>query len=371
MCYVPHNQPPTVCVIAGDDAAPEVMRPTVEILRLLAPTMCFVEALGGRESLAGGGETFPAETRAAIDSADCTLFGASGGPSRPILWYLRWGKETYVNIRPVRWYPGYNSPMRNPERIDYVIVRDNLEGMYPPREGDLAELNALASSASWWQPPPVAEEGAYAVRIATDEQMRRVAVEACELARRRQASGYPGRVTLGAKYSILPRTDGRFRTLVQETVRDYAELSYQEFLIDDLGRRMIAVPETLDVVVLSNEHGDMLADVAAGSIGGLGLSPSACYGKRYAYFEPVHGSAPDLVGKGSINPTAMLLSGAMMLDYLGYGEQARSLENALAQTYGEGRTLPVDQGGNASTLEFVETVRGHLSGRILPPNFSQ
>jgi len=363
-----HQSPPTVCVIAGDDAAPEVMHPTVELLRMLAPDIRFVEAMNGHEALKRYGEAFPDETRAVIDAANCTLFGASGGPSRPILWYLRWGKETYVNIRPVRWCPGYHSPLLHPERVDYVIVRDNLEGMYPPREGDISELSTLTSSSSWWQASPVGKQGSYALRICTDDQMRRVADAACRLALDRQARGYPGRVTLGAKYSILPRTDGRLRAIVEESVRAYSSLSYQEFLIDDLARRMIMAPETLDVVVLSNEHGDILADVASGSIGGLGLSPSGCYGEQYAYFEPVHGSAPDLVGKGSINPTAMLLSGAMMLDYLGYGEQARSLENAIAQTYREGRILPVDQGGNASTLEFVESVRGQLTERVMSLN---
>jgi len=350
-----------VCVIAGDDAAPEVMNPTVKVLRMLAPNIRFVEAPGGREAEERCGKVFPEETREAIDAADCTLFGASGGPGRPVLWYLRWGKQTCVNIRPVRWFPGYRSPMLHPESIDYIIVRDNLEGLYPPREGDIAELQALSSSDTWWQAPPVRKEGAYAVRVYTDEQMRRVAIAACEMALSRQAAGYPGRVTLGAKYSILPRTDGRFRAVVAETVRAYPSLSYQEFLIDDLARRMIAAPETLDVVVLSNEHGDILADVASGSIGGLGLSPSACYGEHYAYFEPVHGSAPDLAGRGIINPTAMLLSGAMMLAYLGFYEQARQLELAIEQTYQEGTTLTCDQGGNASTTEFVEAVTRHLA----------
>ncbi len=348
--------PPTVCVIGGDDAAPEVMHPTVEVLRLLAPDIRFVKALSGSEALARCYDAFPDKTRQAIDTADCTLFGASGGPSRPILWYLRWGKETYVNVRPVRWYPGYRSPMLQPEHIDYVIIRDNLEGLYPPREGDIAELAALASSRSWWQSPPGEKLGAYAVRVCTDEQMYRVAMAACELALQRQAAGYPGCVTLGAKYSILPRTDGRFRTIVAETVRTYPGLSYQEFLIDDLARRMIAAPETLDVVVLSNEHGDILADVASGSIGGLGLSPSACYGKHYAYFEPVHGSAPDLAGKGIINPTAMLLSGAMMLAYLGYTNQAERLGRAIEQIYRDGTHLTCDQGGHTNTMELVEAV---------------
>ncbi|GHO54285.1 isocitrate/isopropylmalate family dehydrogenase [Ktedonobacter robiniae] len=349
-----------VCVVAGDDAAPEVVLPTVALLRELVPDIQFTQALSGREAQERYGEAFPAETRAAIDSADCTLFGASGGPSRPVLWYLRWGKQTYVNIRPVRWLPGYQSPMRQPERIDYVIVRDNLEGMYPPREGALSELGALTSSGSWWQAPPVQETGAYAVRVSTDTQARRVAEAACNLALQRLAAGYPGCVTLGAKYSILPQTDGRFREIVREMVREHPELSYQEFLIDDLGRRMIAAPETLDVVVLGNEHGDILADVASGSIGGLGLSPSACYGAEYAYFEPVHGSAPDIAGKNTINPTAMLLSGAMFLAHYGYREQATRLENAIAHVYSEGHTLPVDQGGSASTSDFIVAVRSSL-----------
>ncbi len=351
------STPPTVCVVAGDDAAPEVVRPTVEVLHELAPAIRFEEAISGREAVARTGEAFPAETRAAIDAAACTLFGASGGPSRPVLWYLRWGKLTAVNIRPVRWSPGYRSPMLHPECIDYVIVRDNLEGMYPPREGDINELHSLASSGSWWQTPPTDVVGSYAVRVSTDEQAHRIAQATCELALRRQAEGYPGRVTLGAKYSILPRTDGRFRSIVRETVQQHPSLTYQEFLIDDLARRMIAEPETLDVVVMGNEHGDILADAASGTIGGLGLAPSGCYGEHYAYFEPVHGSAPDLAGKGVINPTAMLLTGALMLDYLGYGEQARCLEQAIAAVYREGKTLTVDQGGQARTSEFIAAVR--------------
>lgn len=353
--------PPTVCVIPGDDAAPEVMRPTVEILRELAPDIRFVEVPCGREAQAQYGTTFPDVTREAIDAADCTLFGASGGPSRPILWYLRWNKETYINVRPVRWIPGYQSPLRHPERVDYVIARDNLEGMYPPREGDISELSALTSSSNWWMAPPVGKTGAYAVKVTTDEQMQRLARHACELALQRQQQGYPGRVTLGAKYSIQPRTDGRLREIVREAVSQHASLTYQEFLVDDMARRLVAAPESIDVLVLNNEHGDILADVASGTIGGLGLSPSACYGEHYAYFEPVHGSAPDIAGKGSINPTAMLLSGAMMLDYLGYNKQAYTLTRAIEQTYKDGTALPVDQGGQAGTADFISVLRTRLT----------
>jgi isocitrate/isopropylmalate dehydrogenase len=357
----PTHHIPTVCVIPGDDAAPEVVHPTVEILHALVPELRFVEVPCGRPAQEQYGTAFPTVTREAIDAADCTLFGASGGPSRPILWYLRWNKETYINVRPVRWIAGYNSPLRNPERIDYVIARDNLEGMYPPREGALTELTQLASSSSWWQAPPVEKAGAYAVKVVTDEQMERVARHACTLALQRQEQGYPGRVTLGAKYSIQPRTDGRFREIVRAQVSQHPTLTYQEFLVDDMARRLVAVPESIDVLVLNNEHGDILADVASGTIGGLGLSPSACYGEHYAYFEPVHGSAPDIAGKGIINPTAMLLSGIMMLDYLGYNRQAHVLTLAIEQTYRDGVVLPVDQGGQAGTAEFLSALRAHLT----------
>ncbi len=348
---------PLVCVIPGDDAAPEVVLPTVALLHDLVPGIRFREALSGRAAQEKYGDPFPQETRQAISAADCTFFGASGGPSRPVLWHLRWGMQTAVNIRPVRWRQGYRSPLSHPERVDFLIVRDNLEGSYPPREGDLSELTALPASKNWYLPPKPGEQGGYAVRVCTEEQVKRVAEAAIHFAYERQSIGYPGVVTLGAKYSIQPRTDGLFRRIVREMVEARAGLTYQEFLIDDLARRMVAAPETLDVVVLNNEHGDILADMAAGCIGGLGLAPSACYGEDYAYFEPVHGSAPDLAGKNSINPTAMLLTGVLLLDYLGYFTEAQRLDNAISSIYRQGKVLPVDQGGTASTSEFFAEIR--------------
>jgi isocitrate/isopropylmalate dehydrogenase len=196
--------------------------------------------------------------------------------------------------------------------------------------------------------------------VSTDEQIRRVAQAAIHVAYERQSLGAPGVITLGAKYSIQPRTDGRFREIVREMVQAKAGLTYNEYLIDDLARRMVAEPETLDVVVLGNEHGDILADMAAGCIGGLGLAPSACYGEDYAYFEPVHGSAPDLAGKNAINPTAMLLTGAMLLDFLGYIREKQRLEDAIARIYRQGNVLTVDQGGKATTIEFFTEVRKQI-----------
>lgn len=348
---------PLVCVIAGDDAAPEVVLPTVELLHKLAPGIRFREAPGGRAAQEQYGDPCPKETRRLISAADCTFLGASG---EPILWHLRWGMQTAVNVRPISWQPGYRSPLAHPERLHYVIVRDNLEGLSPPREGDLDELHTLPSSAGWYLPPKAGEQGAYAVRVCTDEQIKRVAATAIHLAYERQSLGSPGHITLGANYALQPRTDGRLRQLVREMVEARAGLTYQEFLIDDLARRMVAEPETLDVVVLNNEHGDILADMAAGCIGGPGLAPSACYGEDYAYFAPAHGSAPDLAGRNTINPTAALLTGALLLDYLGYMREKAQLEDAVARVYRQGQTLTADQGGSARTSEFFAAVHAAL-----------
>jgi 3-isopropylmalate dehydrogenase len=345
---------PLVCIIPGDDAAPEVVQPTVELLHAMVPSIRFRQALSGQAAQEKYGNPFPKETRQAIAAADCTFFGASGGPSDAVLAHLH-SVRTTVNVRPIRWRQGYQSPLSRPNRINYLIVRDSMEGIAPPREGDLSELSALASSQSWYQPPKADEHGSYAVRVYTDEQIKRVAETAIHFAYERQSIGSPGRVTLGAKYSIQPRTDGRFRQIVRTMVEAKAGLTYQEFLIDDLARRMVASPETLDVVVLNNEHGEMLANMAAGSIGGPG--PSVSFGEEYACFEPDHGSMPELAGKNQINPTSMLQAGVLLLDYLGYFPESQRLDDAIASVYRQGKVLPIEQGGTASTSEFFSTIR--------------
>ena len=128
------------------------------------------------------------------------------------------------------------------------------------------------------------------------------------------------------------------------------------FIVDDFARRMVAEPDALDVIVLPNLYGDILSDLGAGVIGGLGLAPSGCYGDDYAYFESAHGSAPDIAGQNIINPTATLLSGAMMLDYLGFGDAAARVERAVDRTYADGKALTRDQGGSASTQDFIDAV---------------
>ena len=167
-------------------------------------------------------------------------------------------------------------------------------------------------------------------------------------------------MTCSSKYNMLRDSDGLFRSVVEATVKDYPDLHYEQYIVDDFARRLVASPSDFDVVVMQNLYGDILSDVAAGTIGGLGLAPSGCYGDTYAYFESVHGSAPDIAGKNVINPTATLLSATLMLEYLGQDEAAARLDRAITQVYAEGHALTPDQGGTASTTALCAAVRERL-----------
>ncbi|MDO8674306.1 MAG: isocitrate/isopropylmalate family dehydrogenase, partial [Dehalococcoidia bacterium] len=277
------------------------------------------------------------------------------------LWYLRWGKKTYANFRPVKWSKGMKSPLKSPEGIDFVVARENLEGLYPAREGDIKELASLnLVDRTGRSLIDLSAKGKYAIRIITEENTRNIATSACELAMKRRARGGKGKVTVACKYNLLVQSDGLFRQIVAETVEGYPELTYDQYIIDNFAQQLVINPHQFDVVVLPNEHGDVMADGAAGLAGGLGLAASACIGDDYAYFEPVHGTAPDIMGKNIINPTAMLLTSKWMLDYLGFEEAAERLENAVYDIYAEGKPLTPDQGGSATTTEFCEAVKARL-----------
>lgn len=351
-----------VVVLPGDDAAPEAVAPSVELLKGLVPEITWVELPTGEEGTARyGPEEFARVVREAVDRSDTTLFGASSGKTAGTT-HLRWGKGTYANVRPVKWRPGFNSPLKRPQGIDFVIVRENLEDLYVGVEGELGRLAPLQPRRRRdGVPVDTTAAGMFAVKVITEEGTRNVARFACELALRRKDAGGKGKVTCSAKYNVLPGTDGLFRRVCEEVVRDeYPGLQYEQFIVDDFARRIVASPHDLDVVVLPNLYGDILSDEAAGAIGGLGLAPSGCYGTDYAYFESVHGSAPDIAGKGIINPTATILSAVMMLVYLRYPNAARRLDDAVSRVYAEGRQLTPDQGGTAGTEEFCAAIRAHL-----------
>ena len=344
-----------VVVFNGDDASPEVMIPVVEILEGMGLPISYEYPLIGQDAIDSVGENFPDSTRASIDAADATFFGSTSGQSTAALFYLRWGKQTYANVRPCEWMPGFRSPLANPKGIDFVVIRENLEDLYLGLEGDIEDLHALnfyskhaRSNLTDLGP------GRYAIKAITEKGSERIIRHAFELATKRAGKK---KVTLTSKYNMLSHSDGLFREIGQSLASDYPGIDFETFIIDDFLCRMISDPHALDVVVMPNLYGDIMSDGAAGLIGGLGLAPSGCYGDDYAYFESAHGTAPDIAGQNIINPTATILSACMMLEYLGFEEAAIKLKNALADIYAAGDLLTRDQGGNATTTEFCDAIK--------------
>ncbi len=356
----------TVTVVPGDDSAPEAVRATLGVLNAMDLPIVF--------DVLPDGETFAkmdraeseAFVRAAVDKSDTVLYGSTSGRTGGMA-YLRWGRGTYANVRPIKWRPGLPSPLRQPEGIDYVIVRENIEDLYCGIEGNLAALLASGLDTRPWggriearYPPSAASDGRFAVKIITRENTARAAHAACRLARQRKATGSPGRVTTAVKWNVLPRSDGYFRDVVRSVAAEYPDLELEDYLADDFARRLVADPYDLDVVLLPNLYGDILSDEGAATIGGLGVVPSGCYGEDFAYFEPVHGTAPDIAGRGIINPTATILSAAMLLEHLGLVDQATRLEAAVDAALAAHDRLTPDVGGPAGTGDFAAAVRERL-----------
>jgi isocitrate/isopropylmalate dehydrogenase len=346
----------TVAVIEGDDAAPEAVRPTIRLLQAMNLPISWVYPVVGEAAEADCGSAFPDDARAMIDAADTTFFGSTSGSSSRALIYLRWGKQTYANVRPAQYFQGANSPLAEPEGVDFVIVRENLEDLYVRAEGELQQLsNSDLHGATIGKSVAQLGEGRFAIKAITRAGTERVVRFAFELARQRR-----GLLTVTSKYNMLPRTDGYFLDIARDLAQTFDDVSFNHYIVDDFACRLVSKPQQFDVVVMPNLYGDILSDAAAGLVGGLGLAPSGCYGADYAYFESAHGTAPDIAGQHIINPTANLLTAAMMLDYLGFSKPSANLKQAIAATYAEGRALTPDQGGSASTQTFCDTVQSHL-----------
>lgn len=351
----------TVAAIPGEDAAPEAFFPTVALLDRMRLGIEWTFPPVGQLGLDRHGHPFPEEARKIIDASDATLFGATSGPSALALFYLRWGKKTYANVRPSRWIPGFHSPLADPAAVDLIIVRENLEDLYVRVEGDVDRLAPLGlESVTARRAISEMVPGKFAIKVITEKGAEQVAKFSFELARKRKAAGRPGKLTCGTKHNMLPESDGLFRSVTMRVARDYPDVIFESFIVDDLAHRLVARPQELDVVLLPNLYGDILSDAAAALAGGLGLAASGCYGDEYAYFESAHGTAPDIAGQGIINPTATILSAAMMLEYLGFIDAGRALVRAIERTYSEGRRLTPDQGGSATTEEFCAAVAACL-----------
>lgn len=340
----------TVTVIPGDDAAPEAMTASMRVLDQLDVPIDWNHLPPGEALTHLDMDERDALLTEHINASDTVLFGSSSGVT-PGAVLMRWGKQTYANVRPVQWRPGYASPLAKPEGIDYVIVRENLEDMYIGVMGDARDLLDAGLPNARSRIPDGAAEGRYAAKIITRPGTEQVARFSCELARRRR-----GKLTVSAKTNMLPATDRYFCDIVREIAQEYPDIEHEEFIIDDMAHRLVLRPHDLDVLLLPNLYGDILSDQGAATIGGLGLAPSGCYGDTFAYFESAHGTAPDIAGQGIINPTATLLSAMMMLRHLGHDRTADRLDDAITTVYAHGDHLTRDQGGDAGTERFADAV---------------
>ena len=345
----------SIAVIEGEDAAPEAMRPVVELLTDIVPNVSWLYPEVGTAALSKFSTTFPQDARDCIDRADASFFGSTSGPSGAALRYLRWGKETFANVRPCKYMTGCSSPLKSPEGIDFVIVRENLEDLYVGMEGGLEELEFLTKvGRTAGKDISQYGTGRYAVKVITEVGTERVVRFACELASKRNSKR---KVTCVTKHNMLRETDGYFLAQAKAIADGYSDLEFESYIVDDFACRLVLEPQAFDVVVTPNLYGDILSDAAGGLLGSLGMAASGCYGENYAYFEPAHGTAPDISGTNTINPTATILSAVMMLEYLGFESIARQLNRAVEKIYRDGVSLTPDQGGNASTTGFVSAVR--------------
>jgi isopropylmalate/isohomocitrate dehydrogenase-like protein len=321
-----------ITVIPGDGIGKEVMGAAISILDSLDLEFSYKMAFAGNECFRRTGTTIPDETIKLAKNSEATLFGAvttvPGQKSAIIT--LRKELDLYANLRPVKSYPGVKSIFDN---IDFVIVRENTEGLYAGLEEET-------------------EEGATALRVISRTASERI----CRFAFNYAKENARRKVTAVHKANVLKKTDGVFKDAFYRTAQDFGEIETDDRYVDAVAMFLITNPQMFDVIVTTNLFGDILSDEGAGLVGGLGLTPSANIGENSGLFEPVHGSGPDIAGEGIANPSAMVLSAVMMLDYLKEYEHAHKVENALKRVLFEGRVLTPDLGGNASTMEMTNEI---------------
>ena len=325
-----------IAVIPGDGIGPEVMEVTLELLNILDVSLNFTEAHAGCECYDRTGTTIPEETIQIARQADATLFGAvtTVPGQRSGILALRKALDLYANIRPVKSYPGVPSVYGD---LNMVIIRENTEGLYSGMEEETPE-------------------GATALRVITEQAAERICKFAFDYAK---ITGR-GKVTAVHKANVLKKTDGIFKDTFYNVARNYQGIELDDRYVDATAMFLITKPHMFDVIVTTNLFGDILSYEGAGLVGGLGLAPSANIGEKNGLFEPVHGSGPDIAGQGISNPSAMILSAVMMLNYLKENGEAQRLEKALSEVLNEAKRLTPDLGGNSKTADMAREIKGKL-----------
>jgi isocitrate dehydrogenase (NAD+) len=328
-----------VVLIPGDGIGPEVAVATREIVNATGADLTWIEAEAGLPAAEKYGDLLPQVTLDLIRRHRVALKGPCSTPIgkgfRSINVRLRKELDLFASIRPVRTLPGIKVPYRD---VNLVVVRENTEGLYSGLEHVVV--------------PGVIES----LRIVTKAAADRIVRHAFELARQQGRR----RVTFCHKADVLPQSDGLFLATARAVADDYPFLEFEELHVDRLCMQLVLNPEHFEVLVMENLFGDVISDLCAGLVGGLGVVPGANLGARYAVFEAVHGSAPDLAGKGLANPIALLRSAAMMLEHIGQLVPAQQIETSVRRTLQAGRGLTRDLGGDGTTATLTEQLIANL-----------
>jgi isocitrate dehydrogenase (NAD+) len=325
----------TITLIPGDGIGPEVTEAVVRIFRAAALDIEWERHDAGMVAFKRFNQSLPADL---LDSIKRNTVALKGPVTTPIAEGmtsvnvgLRKALDLYANLRPVRNLAGVQSRYTN---VDLVIVRENTEDLYSGLEHEVV--------------PGVVES----LKIITERASTRIAQFAFNFAR---VNGRK-RITAIHKANIMKLGDGMFLESTRKTARDHTDISYDERIVDAMCMQLVMFPERFDVLLLPNLYGDIVSDLCAGLVGGLGVVPGANMGTDIAVFEAVHGSAPDIANKNLANPTALLLSAVMMLDYLGERAAAERIRAALSRVLVDGSVRTGDLGGTATTTEFTEAV---------------
>lgn len=335
---------PHICtLIPGDGIGPEVAQKTIRAVEATGVDIRWQRVELNEEIIMEAGKTLP---RYVLDSLNETRVGLKGPVTTPIGGgfqsvnvALRKTLDLFANVRPVKTLPGIQTRFQD-VAIDMVIFRENTEDLYSGLEHEIVK-DVVTS-----------------LKVITRTASERIARYAFNYARTNKRK----HVAAIHKANIMKLADGLFLRCCRETAAQFPEIQYKELIVDNASMQLVMRPETFDILLLPNLYGDIVSDLAAGLVGGLGIVPGANMGETHAVFEAVHGSAPDIAGQGKANPTALMLSAVMLLIHLGETQAANKLQSAIESVYREGKHLTGDVGGTASSEEFTDAVLRTIKG---------
>jgi isocitrate dehydrogenase (NAD+) len=326
-----------VTLIRGEGIGPEVVDAAVEIVAAVGARIEWQEALAGTAAIQAHGMPLPPETLASVRQTRVALKGPLGTPIGggygSVNVALRQEFDLFANVRPARCLAGVKTPF---DGVDLTVIRENTQGLY--------------SGIEFYT--DIKRTSAQAVSLITRAASERVIRFAFEYARKKRAR----RLTLVHKANILKLTTGMFLAVGRELSASYPDVTFDDRIVDNMCMQLVTRPQQFEIIVTTNLFGDILSDLTAGLVGGLGLAPSANLGDGVAMFEAVHGTAPDIAGKGVANPTSVILSSAMMLEHLGFSDLATRVDSAVRAIIAEGRVRTGDLGGTASTKQFTQAI---------------